>query len=84
MGFNQGAVMVNIPQTLNEQAVQIAYMLDQVRGAGHFEVSERRAVRLMTAVAAKLPGYLVPKLVREEPGASFKIPVPGIGIDKDL
>ena len=34
MGFNQGAVTVNIPQTLNEQAVQIAYMLDQVRARG--------------------------------------------------
>ena len=31
MGFTQGAVTVNVPQTLNEQAVHIAYMLDKVR-----------------------------------------------------
>ncbi len=60
------------------------HMLDRVRGAGHFEVSQRRAVRIMTTVATHLPGYLVPRLVREEAGASFKTPVPGIGICKDL
>lgn len=38
MGFNQGAVTVNIPQTLNEQAVQIAYMLDQVRARGGSQI----------------------------------------------
>jgi len=34
MGFTQGAVTVNVPQTLNEQAVQIAYILDKVREQG--------------------------------------------------
>ena len=38
MGFNQGAVTVNIPQTLNEQAVQIAYMLGQVRARGGSQI----------------------------------------------
>ncbi|MCL4116240.1 UNVERIFIED_CONTAM: hypothetical protein GTU68_040991 [Idotea baltica] len=33
MGFTQGAVTVNVPQTLNEQAVHITYMLDKVREA---------------------------------------------------
>ena len=33
MGFTQGAVTVNVPQTLNEQAVHIAYILDKVRAA---------------------------------------------------
>jgi EF-P beta-lysylation protein EpmB len=60
------------------------HMLDKVQGAGHFEVPERRAVRIMETVAAKLPGYLVPKLVRERAGAPFKIPVPGIGSGKDV
>ena len=60
------------------------HMLDRVRGTGHFEVSERRAVNIMTAVAARLPGYLVPRLVREEEGAPFKIPVSGAGLSKDM
>jgi len=34
LGFTQGAVTVNVPQTLNEQAVHIAYMLNKVRESG--------------------------------------------------
>ncbi|WP_420453152.1 flavin-containing monooxygenase [Ilumatobacter sp.] len=34
LGFIQGAVTVNIPQTLNEQAVHVAYVLDEVRERG--------------------------------------------------
>jgi cyclohexanone monooxygenase len=33
MGFTQGAITVNVPQTLNEQAVHVAYILDKVRDA---------------------------------------------------
>jgi len=48
------------------------HMLDRVRGAAHFEVPEDRARRLAGALAARLPGYLVPRLVREVPGAPGK------------
>ncbi len=48
------------------------HMLDRVRGAAHFEVAEPRARALMTALAARLPGYLLPRLVRESAGAPAK------------
>jgi L-lysine 2,3-aminomutase len=48
------------------------HLLDRVRGSAHFEVDETRARRLMAELAARLPGYLVPRLVREEPGAPAK------------
>lgn len=51
------------------------HLLDRVAGAAHFEVSESRAVELHTELVARLPGYLVPKLVRETPGAPSKTPV---------
>lgn len=51
------------------------HMLDPVDGAAHFAVSDPRAVQLMRALAARLPGYLVPRLVRETRGASFKQPL---------
>jgi len=44
------------------------HLLDRVRGAAHFDVPEERARMLHAAMAARLPGYLVPKLVREVPG----------------
>ena len=51
------------------------HLLDRVQGAGHFLVDDATATSLMRAVAARLPGYLVPRLVREEPGAPGKTPV---------
>lgn len=51
------------------------HMLDKATGTGHFEVSETDAVRIMQQVREQLPGYLVPKLVREQAGALFKLPV---------
>ncbi len=48
---------------------------DQVRGTAHFDITESRARRLMTDLRARLPGYLVPRLVRELPGMASKQPV---------
>ena len=51
------------------------HLLDRVAGAAHFEVPEARARELLHGVMAELPGYLVPRLVREVPGAPFKVPL---------
>lgn len=48
------------------------HLLDPVRGAAHFRVGERRARRILGEAAAMLPGYLVPRLARERPGAPAK------------
>lgn len=48
------------------------HLLDKAVGTGHFEVDEQSAVTIMQKIKAKLPGYLVPKLVKEEPGALSK------------
>ena len=48
------------------------HLLDRVRGAAHFEVDEQRARALAAGLAARLPGYLVPRLAREVPGAPGK------------
>jgi EF-P beta-lysylation protein EpmB len=48
------------------------HLLDRVRGTAHFEVPQARARQLMAQLAAQLPGYLVPRLVRESPGAASK------------
>ena len=51
------------------------HVLDRVHGAAHFDVSELDALALHAELTARLPGYLVPKLVREVPGALAKTPV---------
>ena len=49
------------------------HLLDRVRGTSHFEVSEERGRALVAGMATRLPGYLVPRLVREQAGAAAKI-----------
>jgi EF-P beta-lysylation protein EpmB len=56
------------------------HQLDRVAGTAHFEVSDERALHLVAAVNARLPGYLVPKLVREVAGAPGKLPLVGMAV----
>lgn len=51
------------------------HQLDRVQGAAHFEVADSRALALIEALRARLPGYLVPKLVREVGGDAAKRPL---------
>lgn len=59
--------IVKLSQRLFSCGVLPYYMhlLDAVNGATHFFISDARAKRIMGEVAGLLPGYLVPKLVRE-------------------
>jgi L-lysine 2,3-aminomutase len=49
------------------------HLLDRVSGAAHFEVPEPAAMALHAALRAALPGYAVPRLVREVPGERAKV-----------
>lgn len=48
------------------------HQLDRVAGAGHFEVPEEVGLRLIDKVRRRLPGYAVPRYVRERPGGTSK------------
>ena len=49
------------------------HLPDRVRGTAHFEVAEATAQRLVNELSRRLSGYLVPRLVREVPGAPYKV-----------
>jgi len=49
------------------------HLLDPVQGAAHFDVDKSIAEQIEAELKASLPGYLVPKFVREVPHASSKI-----------
>ena len=70
--------LVDLSETLFDAGIQPYYLhlLDRVQGAAHFEVSEVQAQTLMRELIAALPGYLVPRLVREISGHASKTPVP--------
>lgn len=54
------------------------HQLDRVAGAAHFEVPEEEGRRLIAALLERLPGYAIPRYVREEAGAPSKTPLTSI------
>lgn len=69
--------LIQLSETLFNQGVLPYYLhlLDRVQGTAHFEAEETIAKQLMIDIRKKLPGYLVPKLVREVAGESAKSPI---------
>jgi len=49
------------------------HLLDKAVGTAHFEVSQDDGIHLMNQIKRVLPGYLVPKFVKEQAGAANKI-----------
>lgn len=54
------------------------HLLDKVQGAAHFDRDEQYACRLHESMRKLLPGYLLPRLVKEVPGERSKMPVASI------
>ena len=48
------------------------HVLDKATGTGHFDVPEAKALELLKELQTRLPGYLVPKLVKEVAGGVSK------------
>jgi EF-P beta-lysylation protein EpmB len=74
-GVNDSAqVLINLSERLFDMGVLPYYLhlLDKVKGSAHFDVDEQTARRIVLEMMQKLPGYLVPRLVREEAGATSK------------
>jgi EF-P beta-lysylation protein EpmB len=51
------------------------HQLDPVQGAAHFSVPDKTAKEIIKQLVAIMPGYLVPRLVREQAGESAKTPL---------
>jgi EF-P beta-lysylation protein EpmB len=77
-GVNDTAeVMAELCERLVDLRVFPYYLhqLDRVAGAAHFEVPEATGLALIEALRARLPGYAVPRYVRETSGESYKLPL---------
>lgn len=66
--------LIELSQRLLDCRVMPYYLhqLDRVAGAAHFETPVEVGRRLIEEMTARLPGYAVPKYVREVPGAPAK------------
>lgn len=85
--FNQAVILKGVNDTI-EQQVELSerlfdvdilpyylHLLDKVVGAAHFDVPEEDVKLIYRGMLAELPGFLVPKLVREIGGETSKTPV---------
>jgi EF-P beta-lysylation protein EpmB len=77
-GINdQADVLTDLSYRLFDAGVLPYYLhvMDRVQGAAHFDLETTTAIALQYELMIRLPGYLVPKLVREVAGAAYKVPV---------
>ena len=77
-GINDSTeILAELSERLFDCGVMPYYLhqLDRVQGAAHFEVSTMTAVAIQQELRARLPGYLVPRLVREIAGEPAKTPL---------
>ncbi len=84
MLFNQSVLLkgindsVEVLQQLSERLFQYQivpyylHLLDPVKGAAHFEISQPSAIQLIQQMSSQMPGYLIPRLAREEPNKPAK------------
>ena len=85
--FNQSVLLkgindkANTLATLSERLFDIGiqpyylHLFDKVQGVAHFDISEEVAKKIILQLMAILPGFLMPKLVREIAGESSKTPI---------
>ncbi len=77
-GVNDGiAPLAELSERLVEAGILPYYLhvLDPVAGAAHFDVPDDEARELVAGLRDVLPGFLVPRLVREIPGEASKTPL---------
>lgn len=69
--------LVRLSETLFKAGILPYYchLLDATSGTHHFAVPLSKIRQLADMMRAQLPGYLVPKFVKEEPGKGYKTPL---------
>nr|WP_290832499.1 EF-P beta-lysylation protein EpmB [Halomonas sp.] len=68
------ATLATLSERLFEAGILPYYLhvLDPVQGAAHFDVPDNEARELVAQLQDRLPGFLMPRLVREIPGKASK------------
>lgn len=70
-------VLIELLETAFDAGIHPYYlhMLDRAAGTAHFEVDEAYSRYLEDTLRRILPGYLLPRFVREIAGAPYKVPI---------
>lgn len=85
--LNQAVLLKDVNNSVNAQCAlsetlfaagvlpYYLHLLDPVQGAAHFDIDEATGSSLVEDMRHRLPGFLVPQLVRELPGRPHKTPI---------
>ena len=62
---------------LHKHGIQAYYfhVLDKVKGAAHFEITDKAALALYEQLRSHVPGFMLPRLVREDAHSPYKTTV---------
>jgi KamA family protein len=85
-GVNDDAeVLAELSRRLVDRGVLPYYLhqLDPVAGAAHFRVAEERGLAIVAELRRQLPGYAVPRYVREVSGAAHKVELGGAATEAE-
>ena len=77
-GVNDDAeILAHLSEKLFSIGILPYYLhtLDKVLGAAHFDIPREKAAKIHWELTKKVSGYLVPKLVCEQPGIPAKMPI---------
>ena len=74
---NDAKILAQLSERLFDIGIQPYYLhlFDKVQGVAHFDLTETEAKEITLQLMAILPGYLMPKLVREIAGEANKTPI---------
>ena len=74
---NDAQLLTRLSEKLFDEGIQPYYLhlFDPVQGAAHFDVEENEAIAIVKKMMSILPGFLMPKLVREIAGETNKTPI---------
>ncbi|WP_394176555.1 EF-P beta-lysylation protein EpmB [Thalassotalea litorea] len=83
-GINSDSeILCQLSEDLFDSGIQPYYLhlFDPVQGAAHFDVCDSEAIAIAQKMMAQLPGFLMPKLVREIAGEANKTPIAITAVD---
>lgn len=74
---NNAQTLCQLSEKLFDHGIMPYYihLCDKVQGVAHFDISEEQAIEITRQMMAILPGFLMPKVVREIAGEANKTPL---------
>jgi len=74
---DDASILAQLSEALFEADIMPYYLhlLDKVSGASHFDIEESQAIAIVKQLATIVPGFLMPRLVREIGGEPNKTPI---------